>query len=84
MTNFDIKNFVKQPSTETLKDLRKSDWLKIASTYNIQVKSNWKKSEVKRLVVHKLMAEEVLPEDTGKLCEDDGDSILCGVKVERA
>lgn len=48
MTNFDIKNFVKQPSTETLKDLRKSDWVKIASTYNIQVKSNWKKSEVKR------------------------------------
>ena len=71
MGNFDLQDFVKNPTVDNLGDLRKDDWCSLASYYKVPIKSYWKKSKIRSEVVNALVEQKVLDDSAYDLCEEE-------------
>lgn len=74
--NFNVKDFVDNPSLSTLTvcHVTKKDWVELASRYEVTFKSSHTKAEIKKLVIDKLVGEELLPIEAYSLCPSEGSS----------
>ena len=59
---FDLEEFVTNPTHEELINIRKVDWVEIAKHYNIGYTTTMRKEELKNVVVENLVDQQILPE----------------------
>ena len=74
MGNFDLEDFVSQPSVDKLDGLLKDDWIMLACQYKIVVRSSWR-NKIASTVTEKLVEQEIIDESAYDLC-DDSNSLL--------
>ncbi|KAG0724737.1 hypothetical protein GWK47_040003 [Chionoecetes opilio] len=63
MSEFDLEAFSHDPKVEALTNLRKQDWISVASNYKIPFNPRARKEVIKNVVVEGLVNLEVLPPD---------------------
>ena len=72
MSNFNLEDFIENPSAEKLDSdqIRKVDWINLAKTYEISYKQQWRKAKIKNAVLESLVKLEIVDYEAMKLLED--------------
>ena len=79
MEVFKIEEFRENPSIGYLRShkVRKDDWIDIAEKYEFisEIRHSWRKSQIKHLVLNKLVELEILSEEAFDLCDEQSSEV---------